>query len=260
MMIHRMPAGGTAASGFLRGRVRRVDQLRPKTVEAMWSLFARHYDSVSREAFDRDLSHKQYVVICRDTGDRSVQGFSTLQILERKQAGSRYVAIFSGDTIIDSRYWGQTALQRAFLRFIAATKLKHPTVAVYWFLISKGYKTYLLLARNFADFWPRRDVAFPARERAILAELAREKYPEAWRPERGVLEFEDCPGRLRAEVAPVDAEALEDPDVRFFAKANPGHARGDELCCLGKIDASLCLSAARKFVRRRIEQGRRRAG
>jgi hypothetical protein len=40
-------------------------------------------------------------------------------------------------------------------------------------------------------------------------------------------------------VAPIDTGLLERPDIRFFVAKNPGHAKGDELCCLGRVDAGL---------------------
>jgi len=74
-----------------------------------------------------------------------------------------------------------------------------------------------------------------------------------------------CQGRLRDDVAPVDAFVLDDADVRFFAKKNPGHAQGDELCCLGKINLGFFRTVARKYLvpwtrtRRSPGRSRRRA-
>jgi hypothetical protein len=41
--------------------------------------------------------------------------------------------------------------------------------------------------------------------------------------------------RVRPGLAPIDSAALANPHVRFFLQRNPGHARGDELCCLAEI-------------------------
>jgi len=45
----------------------------------------------------------------------------------------------------------------AFAKHLLLAKIRTPGRRVYWFLISKGYKTYLLLARTFLGFLPRRD-------------------------------------------------------------------------------------------------------
>jgi hypothetical protein len=237
-------------SGVLVARtVERADLTLPQR-DAMWRLFSTYYADVTRAGFERDLAEKQHVIIVSDSGDGSCQGFSTLQVYERVIEGKKVVAIFSGDTLIDKAYWGQMALQRAFFLYIVQVKVTHPMHEVYWFLISKGYKTYLLLAKSLPTYWPRFDAPTPSFERKLIDSLAREKHPDAWLPERGVLSFDEPQGRLKAGIAPIDAQALALPEVRFFLERNPGHTRGDELCCLGKVDARLALVYSRKLLRK----------
>jgi len=241
----------------LKSQVVAVRDLLPETRDSMWALFQRFYADVSRDTFDRDLAAKNDVILLRDSGDRSLEGFSTIQVYDRVVMGRRFIAVFSGDTIISPDYWGQTALQRAFLGYVMRVKLTHPFVPVYWFLISKGYKTYLLLARNFPEYWPRHDAATPAWQHAVLDRLASEKYGEAWKRERGVLQFTHGEGRLRSGVAPIEASLLERDDVRFFVEKNPGHASGDELVCIGRVGPSLWTAYMSKLSRRALEGVRR---
>ncbi|HJK91691.1 MAG TPA: hypothetical protein RMH85_31120 [Polyangiaceae bacterium LLY-WYZ-15_(1-7)] len=216
----------------------------------MWRLFRRYYTEVERPTFERDLDDKDVVIVLRDSGDGSIQGFSTLKVYARKVHGRRVVAIFSGDTIIDAPYWGQSALHWTFLRFLVQVKLRHPLTPVYWFLISKGYKTYLLLARNYPHHWPRHDAPTPAFEQALLDALSADRFGEAYDREAGVLRFPESHGRLRGHVAPLSPELLAQPDVRFFAEKNPGHPHGDELCCLGRVDLAFVLRGAQRVFAR----------
>ncbi len=48
-------------------------------------------------------------------------------------------AFFSGDTIIDRRYWGSLALERTWLRFLYSRIDAEPSARWFWFLICKGY-------------------------------------------------------------------------------------------------------------------------
>jgi hypothetical protein len=234
-------------SGVLRAQLVPVFALDAETRTAMWRLYDRSYTGVRRGRFDMDLSAKEQVILLRDAGDRSLQGFSTVQRYQRRIQGRHARIVYSGDTVLSRGYWGQRALQRCFSALLIREKLKAPHSRVYWFLISKGYKTYLLLARNFPDFWPRAGVATPPFEAALIDGLAQEKFGNVWDRSRGVLAGgEDAP-RLRAEVAPLDPAGETDPDIRFFAARNPGHARGDELACLGQVNLRLCLAATRKF-------------
>lgn len=244
------PLDAVPASRKLAWRIRTIDELHPETVDAMWSLFSRYYADVARERFEADLREKDSVILLRDEG-RKLRGFSTLVHLEGEVDGEAFGAVFSGDTIIDHRFWGQTALQQAFFRHLVARKLKRPFRPLWWFLISKGYKTYLLLARNFPTYWPRHDRPTPPHELALLDALARAKYPDAWRPDLGILRFEEKLGRLRGSVAPIGARDLEDPHIRYFVERNPGHAAGDELVCAGRIDLALCTEFLSKMARKK---------
>jgi hypothetical protein len=226
-------------TGRLSAEVVPVTALHPTAVDEMWRVFSKYYVDVSRETFERDLSKKNDVILLVDSGDRSLQGFSTLQVYERAIDGRPFIAVFSGDTILEEAYWGQTALQKAFVRYVVMVKLRHPLRPVYWYLISKGYKTYLLLSRNFENYYPRHERPTPPFERAILDLLSRHQFGDAYVPEKGILEFSTCMGRLKPGVAPIDTGLLERPDIRFFVTKNPGHAKGDELCCLGAVDLGL---------------------
>ncbi len=186
-------ADSNAASARAAQRPRLVARTVPQaeldsdTRKRMWTVFDAYYDDVDQATFERDLSNKDHVILLLDAADSTLQGFSTLRQLLLWVHGRPAVAVFSGDTIVNERYWGQTALQRAFLRYVMGCKLRHPVLPVYWYLITKGYKTYLLLARNFPEHWPRYDLETPPWQAALLDTLARRLFPDAWRPAAGTL-------------------------------------------------------------------------
>jgi len=227
----------------LQARVRRVASLRPVEVEAMWRLFAASYDGARRGDFDRDLAEKHHVIVLKDA-QREVMGFSTLLALEEP---GQWCAVFSGDTIVAPGFWGQTALQRAFIWYLMAQRLKRG-LPVFWFLITKGYRTYLLLSRYFPTHWPRHDAPTPPFERALLDRLCREKFGPAWDAEAGLLRFEGDVVRLSADLADVPPRLLKDPDVAFFLAKNPRWRDGDELCCLAAADDLFVQKTTRTFL------------
>lgn len=220
--------------------------------DALWAVFERYYAGVERAGFERDLAPKHHVILLRDAGTGALRGFSTLHVGEHIVEGRRVLSIFSGDTIVDRAYWGERALHRAFFVYVAQTKLRHPRTPVYWFLITKGYKTYLLLTRNFPEHWPRRDRATPAWQQAMIDTLSLARFGDAYDPARGVLRWADEQGRLRPSVAPIDELAMRDPDVRFFASKNPDAARGDELCCVGRVGLGLAVQFGQKQLARAL--------
>jgi hypothetical protein len=211
------------------------------TRSSLWSLFAAYYEEVTEAAFARDLAEKDGVLVARDATGR-VCGFSTFKRYQGHVEGRPYTALFSGDTIMDRDHWGDLSLHRGYFKLWLELKRSAPTVPLYWFLISKGYKTYLLLTRNFPTHYPRWDRPTPPFERALLDQLATRKFGEAYHRD-GVIRLPVCPGRLKPGVAPVDEAAAGDRAVQFFVNRNPGHAGGDELCCLGRIDARFVARA-----------------
>lgn len=228
----------------LRARVRRVASLTSAEREAMWGLFAPSYTGATRDVFERDLGEKEHVIVLKDAG-RVLQGFSTLLRLEVRGA----TAVFSGDTIIAPGFWGQTALQRAFIWYLMAQRLARPGRRVYWFLITKGYRTYLLISRYFPNHWPRHDAPFPDEEAALLDELCRRKFGEAWDASAGLLRHAGQTAvRLAEPLADVREKLREDPDVRFFLEKNPRWAEGDELCCLARADDDFVATTTRIFL------------
>lgn len=238
----------------LRARIVRVSALDEATRAAMWQIFSAHYAAVDFRTFRSDLEQKQEVILVFAAEGGPLCGFSTLEYYERVVSGRRVGVVFSGDTVVAREYWGQTALQRAFNRAITRRKLFRPWRPLYWFLISKGYKTYLLLSRNFVSYWPRHDRPTPPGVRGLVDGLARQRFGSAYCADSGVVHFERCAGRLRPEVAPVDQRALREEEVRFFLAKNPGYADGDELCCLGQISIRQLLYYPFRLLFKRIRR------
>ncbi len=236
--------------GTLVAETRSVASLDAPTRAAMWQLYATYYDRTDPDRFAADLDAKDDVIVVRDAVDRTVQGFTTMCSYPFDIDGRSARVVFSGDTIIAPAYQGQSALQRAFVRYVMGVALRHRGRPVYWFLISKGYKTYLLMSRNFLTYWPRHDHATPPWARDAMHALAAHRFRADYRPELGIVRFDPPGPRLLEWVAPVDAHALAHADVRYFLAANPGWADGDELCCLGRVDLAMALNYVRRLATR----------
>lgn len=229
-----------------RTTIDRVPRLSAGQRDEMFELLTRYYDGVTREQFEADLDAKQRVIRMLDA-EGGTAGFSTIQVLPVEYQGRRSLAVFSGDTVIDHECWGQKQLQKAFTRFLIRCWLRNPFGGVYWFLISKGFKTYLLMRNNFAS-WPNHRQATPPEVQAVLHEVAQRKYPDHYDPARGVISF---PGvvasAVKGEFLALTDEELRNPEIRFFLEKNPGYEQGDELCCLAKVRLRELIWIALKY-------------
>jgi hypothetical protein len=200
----------------------------------MYALFERYYDAASWERFHADLGDKSHVVMLRDAAG-CVQGFSTLAVYEREFAGEPVRVVFSGDTVVDERHWGQLALAFAWLRLAGAIKARRPERALYWFLISKGHRTYRYLSAFARDYYPAPGRPTPPRTEALMAFLARDRFGDAYDPAAGVLRFPRSAGHLRDAYARVPPAHARLPEVEFFLARNAGYVHGDELVCLAEL-------------------------
>jgi hypothetical protein len=218
----------------IQSRVTSVAEITPTDARVMYDIFARHYDCVSFEQFLLDLSEKDCVLVLRNP-DSAICGFSTQKVLRVSVGGTPVRAVFSGDTIVDRAYWGEQELGRCWCRYVSSVYAEEPTVPLYWFLISKGFRTYLYLPLFFSSFYPNCEAPTPAFEQRVLDTLAAAKFPDHYRAESGLIEFPQSHGQLKPHLAEIPARRLRDPRVQFFLKCNPAYAIGHELACLAEI-------------------------
>jgi hypothetical protein len=221
----------------IQSRVVSVARITPIDARAMYEIFARHYDCVSFDQFLMDLSEKDCVLVLHNA-NFEICGFSTQKVLRVSVGGKSVRAVFSGDTIVDRAYWGEQELSRCWCRYVSSLYAEDPTVPLYWFLISKGYRTYLYLPLFFESFYPNCAAPTPAFEQRLLDTLATTKFPDHYRSESGLIEFSESHGQLKPHLAEIPARRLRNPHVNFFVQRNPAYAAGHELVCLAEISPS----------------------
>jgi hypothetical protein len=240
----RMPAVNAKTEGL----VVPVAEVPPSRVEEMFALMERYYDRVTRTSFLADLAEKQWVIMLLDPQTNVLHGFSTQVLLEVEVEGAPVKALFSGDTIVAQERWGETALAHAWAQLALSLIDHHAPEPLYWFLISKGYKTYRFLPLFFREFYPRFDLPTPAWAKRIIDAFGRSKFPSAYDAAAGIVRAGPHKDRLKPGVADLTAERLRDPHVRFFAERNPGHVLGEELCCLARLARNNITRAACRML------------
>jgi hypothetical protein len=203
--------------------------------EEMFALMESYYEHADRATFDADLEEKDWVIQIFDEDTNKLKGFSTQILLHLQVCGRSVRALFSGDTIIDRDARGQRNLFQVSGWFLRSLMSRHADDDLYWFLISKGYKTYRFLPLFFHEFYPRYDMPTPPRFAAVIDALAGHKFPGAYDSRAGIVRAGSCSCRLRPGAADITPDRLNDPHVRFFAERNPRHSAGDELCCIAPL-------------------------
>lgn len=213
--------------------------------DEMFALLTAHFDGVTRDQFERDLAGKNWVIEIRRNG--RLLGFSTLLVSETQDGGRAITVVYSGDTIVAPEGWGSPALARSWIAAVNRLRAQAPDRPCYWLLLTSGFRTYRLLPVFWREFHPRYDAPTSAEAQRLLPTLARFQYGSCFEPEAGIVRFPN-PQRLRGDLASVPAGRVADPHVRFFLSRNPGHAQGDELVCLTRINETNLTAAGRRML------------
>ncbi len=231
----------------LNGVIREVSALSDREIARMFAIMATHYDNVVAEKFFDDLAEKDGVlVLCDD--NNTIQGFTTFRLMTHTSGKSTIRAIYSGDTIINKSCWGQMELFRGF-GGLFKTLLTEKQEPLFWFLLTKGIRTYLLLPLFFKQFYPTVRAETPLPDQELMTQLATGKFGEFYHRETGIVRVLPRADRLNEDLAHIPRHKRRNPHVRFFVDANPGYTEGDELVCLTRISASNLTRVAKQFVK-----------
>jgi hypothetical protein len=223
--------------------------------DEIWAFIQRYYDA-ERSYVEELIRHHGSIALFRAPDDGRLVGLAALDVYPTVFEGRKVAVIFTSHVMLDEAFRGHNLLQRLGWRTFLKTRKRFPFLPIYWFYDSFGVRSYLLLPRNFRDFWPRHDRPIPPWEKGLINHLAVEMYRGAWQPELGVVRHSGHK-RLRPEAAPTPAQLAGNPDVEFYLRANPGHAEGDMLVCLCPLSIANLFTLwtrARKRARRKAER------
>lgn len=219
----------------MRAKILSINDLTENQINSMFRLMNEYYEHVTCENFRNDLFEKQKVILLVER-DESIRGFSTIIQTTMNSAGKSFIAIYSGDTVLEKKYWGNGILAMAFGRYLIEVKLKNPMTSVYWFLISKGYKTYLLMTNNFSVHYPRFEKGTPRSYQTVMEEFYGQRFGKLYDSKRNLIRFDqDKISYLKISVADITEELRRNPRIAFFEKANPDWKEGAELACVAKV-------------------------
>ena len=222
--------------------------------DEVFSLFSRCYDCVEEAAFRQDLDGKTSIILLLDKAGKVV-GFSTQQVYDWHFSGEPIRVLYSGDTVIDPASWGSQELAKAWCRVAAGAMLGPPAARTFWFLISKGCRTYLYLPLFFRHFIPgTREAGAPPEWKGLLDELAHDKFGPAYDPHTGLIRFPASRGQLTAELATIPASRREDPHVAFFVERNRDYAQGVELACLAEVSLENTHGLGRRWMQQALSE------
>jgi hypothetical protein len=236
----------TETNMSLKSKIIEKERLTSEEIMQMFQLMEKHYDNLSFENFNNDMNEKDFCIVIYTEEDNRIRGFSTQKILSFKNGSKNIHGVFSGDTVIEKEYWGSLELYKCFARFFF--KLAEDYDRFYWFLISKGYKTYKMLPVFFENFHPNYRAETPEDIKSVMNRFGEIKYPKEYDKDKGVIAYGGTRDRLKSGIADIEYKHKNDNDIQFFLEKNPGYTVGDDLVCLTELSISNLKERARRLL------------
>ena len=235
----------------MKGKVVKREEIGLKMRASMYDLFCQQFDGVSFDVFEQDLEGKNWVLLLQDE-DRMLCGFSSMDVYDVEVDGKTITVVYSGDTVVDSETWSDSALSYYCMGAIDYLRRLFRKDRLYWFLLVSGYRTYRFLPVYSATFYPRHDRQTPRDIQSLMDTVATARFGDNYNPETGIVRL-DAPATLKGDYRGIPENRLSDPHIAYFANRNPGHERGDELVCF----AILAENELTRLGRRMWTKGRK---
>lgn len=225
-----------------------VPDISPAERARMFELMSDSYTGMSRALFDKDLDGKHFAGLLLDEAG-TLQGFTTYAINPKGAGGQDYHIVFSGDTIISPEHWGSQAMAQNWCHTIGRLVAADPSKPWYWYLLSKGHRTYMYLPLFFKDYYPALEpCAADGALREVAAAVSAKLYGSCWKPAEGIVRFEERMGELRPELNEGTYQKRSRPHIGFFLARNPGFHLGEELVCVAPLHPGNLGPRVRAFM------------
>ena len=212
-----------------------VKDINDKQRQRMFELMVDSYNKVKEDNFLIDLNKKNWAGIISDE-DELVQGFTTFAINPGGSGTDSYHVLFSGDTIIAHEYWGSQVMMKGWCRAVGSIIAADPHKKWYWYLLSKGHRTYMYLPLFFEKYYPNPDSEDDNLSlQRIAAAISPKIFGDDWKPNEGIIRFEHSQGELKPEWVSATFQKKGSKYAQYFLERNPHFHQGEELVCIAPI-------------------------
>jgi hypothetical protein len=225
-----------------------LDSIDLEQGKRMFQLMCENYNEVVETNFFNDLENKQWIGLIKD-GNATIQGFTTFVINPNGVGGASYHIIFSGDTVIAPEYWGSQVMMQGWCRSVGRFIGGDQSKRWYWYLLSKGHRTYMYLPLFFENYFPSMVPTPLDNELQDVATVISAKvFGYYWQQDEGVIRFDQSRGELKPNLIEATFQKKGSSIVQFFLQKNPNFYKGEELVCTALIHPDKMLRSARTLV------------
>lgn len=230
----------------MKGICLSISDLLESQKSAMFELLCLCFVEVERTVFDKDIQEKDRVVLLYK--DNLLVGFSTFTLRPEIDIENRSASILcSGDTIIDPKHWGSSALGRTLIQSAWELHQQSKRESFWWLLITSGPRTWGVLPTFFKNFYPHPNHP----KNSVVTEWTRKLCEARW-PGRQDSATEIIrllhPQKLRPPLDTIPTSRSLNNGVRWYVSINSGWCNGDELPSVVQIHPSNLTRAGWRYL------------
>lgn len=220
--------------------------LKQGEIRRMFELMEANYDKVNYDMFHKDLLKKDSVGVIKDD-QGTIQGFTTYVINPDNCGTDDYSIIFSGDTIIHPQYWGTQVLMKGWCYTVGYFASTNKEVQWYWYLLSKGHRTYMYLPLFFSNFYPTPKEDSTPNLAVIADAVSQTLFAAYWQKSQGIIAFDKSLGELKPALAEGTRQRSKNKFVEYFLQRNPDFDKGHEMVCIAPLKSDNLRRTAKTY-------------
>lgn len=205
-----------------------TNALSEATIEQMWSIYEPYYHYTA-ESFRARIEKNTHYALYYDAG--RLVGFTGLRIQKINLKRKRFLTVYFGQTVVTDGVRGKGLINRTGLLLVRKFWTSFLTRRVVFWADALTYRAYLVFAKNLIDCYPAAGQVLTGAMQQLRDFLGNTNYGERYCPTSGTVRKDSFlvadPGML------IRPDKMRDPDVAFFAQANPSYQQGSGLLTMG---------------------------
>jgi len=215
--------------------------------QEMWQLYSQYYQ-IGQDIFINRFATNDFYVLY--TAENKVVGFTGIRMRPIETAFGLVQTLYIGQTVMHTDFRGRSLLPRTCCRLLFQHLWQNPRQPIYVWCDSLTYKPYLLFANSLKTFYPSRNNPMTPREHAIIQQLGMAYYGENFDANAGtVRKSKNMIVDVSAVITP---EHRKNPDIDFFATANPRYVDGYGLLTIALIGWNNFFYLIKKCLRKKF--------
>lgn len=199
--------------------------------ERMWEIYQGYFNH-SRSYFTERMSQNTHFSLYFNDG--KIDGFTGLRIDKFEYEGRKRFIIYYGPTLLPPGVNGALLMPSTASQLMAHYWKELMLCDSWIWFDALSYKPYLVASKNMDTLYPSIHGPIPQTAKRLIDHVGVVNYGASYCPLTGTVTNSDKV--ITRKTCDIYPRLMENPDVAFFAKANPGWGEGNGLLTFMPLD------------------------